>query len=100
MTTMAQSPVIDITTPTPVLEHRLDELLRREGNLYDCGTTCALKDLPDGNCLACPVSMAEAEVIPGMSYEDASKRLLCRVGREQQVVAMTLIAQRHGERRE
>lgn len=90
---------IDLSTPQPELRARLDDLIRKEGNLWECGTTCDLKDKAENQsvCLSCPFSMAEVEVTDDMTQEDCRKRLLCRNGREQQTIALTLTIQReHG----
>lgn len=89
------SPPVDLSTPTPVLRERIDELLHREGNLFDCGITCPLKDLPDATCLACPVSRADET-----REEITREGLLCQIGQEQERVLMLLLAQQHGERRQ
>lgn len=74
---------------------RMHELLRREENLYDCGTTCALKDKGEGQnvCLSCPLSLAETEVTDETPLDQARKRHLCRIGREQQTIGLTLMIQ-------
>lgn len=73
------------------LDDRLRETLRVEGALDAEGVTCAIKDLPNTSCFACPL------------YEGgdmATKQgALCRVGREQESIVTLLAVQRHGGRR-
>lgn len=86
-------PPVDLDSPEPVLREWLDELIRREGNLFDCGTTCPLRDLPDSNCSACPVSRAHET---DGTLDEMRLTGLCRIGAEQERVLMLLSAQRHG----
>lgn len=90
-------PVIDLSTPEPQLNARLQELFRREGNLFEFGRSCPMKDKGEdqGVCLACPVSKANLEVTGDISYEDAGQRLLCRIGMEQQTIVNVLRHKRH-----
>lgn len=90
----AEKPPLDLSSPEPVLRARLTELVRREGNLWECGTTCPLKDMPDGNCTACPISRAHETNGDGTLDEERMSRL-CRVGVEQERVSMLLLAKRH-----
>lgn len=73
---------IDLRDPRATLELRVGELLRREGNLFDHGITCAIKDKPDTCCHACPVSRAHDPNDPLAA--------LCRIGREQERVCTEL----------
>lgn len=87
----------DLSTPAPELEGWLGELLRREGNLFDCGTTCPLRDKDESNCSACPVSQAARE---DGTIEEMRLSKLCQIGAEQERVSMLLLAQKqHGQRR-
>lgn len=72
---------IDLRDPKGTLELRLAELLHREGNLFNRGVTCPIKDRPDSTCHACPVSQAHTQ-------EPLS--VLCRIGREQESVVTEL----------
>lgn len=83
---------IDLSTPVPVLREWLGELVRREGNLFDCGTSCSLKDMPDGTCTACPLSRANET---SGSLEEMQLTGLCRIGAEQERVLMMLLAKQH-----
>lgn len=69
---------IDLLDPAASLYVRLGELLSRENNLFNGGVTCPIKDRPDTSCHACPVSKAHDKGDP--------LSVLCRVGREQEVV--------------
>lgn len=73
---------IDLRDGKAALDLRLRELLRREANLFERGTCCAIKDRTDSSCHACPVSKAH-------DREDALG-VLCRIGREQEVVQTEL----------
>ena len=84
---------LDLSTPEPVLREWLGELVRREGNLFDCGTHCPLRDKPDSTCSACPVSQADRE---DGTREELRLASLCRNGAEQERVSMLLLAQRQG----
>lgn len=83
---------IDLSTPVPELRDWLGELVRREGNLFECGTTCALKDMPGGNCSACPLSRANET---DGSLDEMHLTGLCRIGAEQERVSMLLKAKQH-----
>jgi hypothetical protein len=73
---------IDLRDPKAALQLRLAELVRREGSLYETHVKCPIKDRPDSTCHACPVSQAhDTEVALGV---------LCRLGREQEVVLTEL----------
>lgn len=69
---------IDLRDPSSLLQLRLEELLRREHNLFDTGVTCAIKDRAGTTCHACPVSRA--------GDPDSALSALCRIGREQETV--------------
>ena len=73
---------IDLRDPRGKLELRLQELMTRESRLYERGVTCPIKDRPDSTCHACPVSQAHD---PSVSLS-----VLCRLGREQEVVGTEL----------
>jgi hypothetical protein len=85
-------PMKPISLDTPVAELRDDlrSLLRREARLFDAGMTCDLKDAPDMNCLACPVSQADNPDVP--------KCALCRIGQAQEVTLATLLAAERRQR--
>lgn len=76
---------IDLRDPKAAAELRLQELLTRETNLFNAGTSCPIKERSDTTCHACPVSQAH----------DPESRLgvLCRIGREQEVVLTELAVQ-------
>lgn len=84
---------LDLSTPEPELRSWLVELVRREGNLWNCGTTCPLKDREDTTCTACPVSRAR-DTDEGTLDEERLKRL-CMIGEEQERVSMVLLSKRH-----
>jgi len=67
---------IDLREPQARLHLRLQELLNREGRLFDAGVTCEIKDRADATCHACPVSKAHDSADP--------LGVLCRLGREQE----------------
>jgi hypothetical protein len=73
---------IDLLDPRAKLELRVRELLYREGNLWQVGVTCPIKDRGETSCHACPVSLAH----------DRTQALgtLCRIGREQETVVTEL----------
>jgi hypothetical protein len=73
---------IDLRDPEAELDLRLTELMRREGNLFKRGVTCPVKDSSDTTCHACPISKAHDKEDP--------KGILCRIGREQQVIVTEL----------
>lgn len=73
---------IDLRDPRERLEMRFRELIERESNLFNRGTTCPIKDRSDSCCHACPVSKA--------SDPDDALAVLCRVGREQEAVLTEL----------
>lgn len=77
---------IDLRDPASVLELRVSELLRREGNLHEREITCALKDRRDMSCHACPISKAHDR--------EAPMGMLCRLGREQENVLAELVVLR------
>jgi hypothetical protein len=77
--------MLDLRTPEPRLERMMDELVKREGALYDEGIVCDLRDLPGSTCAACPLFQADPDRAP-----------LCSVGREQEQVSATLVAKLHG----
>ena len=93
MPASAEKP-LDLTSPEPQLRSWLGELLRREGNLDACGTSCPLRGLPDSNCSACPVSLALVEEEGDLEQERLKR--LCQIGAEQERVSMLLLAKRHG----
>lgn len=74
-----------IDTSTEDLRARLVELIEREGNLFNCGITCPLKEEPDMTCSACPFHEVG---------RDTSKSALCRLGKEEERIAALLIAKR------
>lgn len=85
---------LDLTTPIPELRSWLTELVRREGNLFNCGTTCPLRDKLEGNCTACPVSQAGRK---DGTLDEMRLSSLCKVGAEQERTSMLLLAKReHG----
>jgi hypothetical protein len=73
---------IDLRDPRERLEMRLRELLERESNLFNANITCAIKDMPNSCCHACPVSKATERGDP--------MHTLCRLGREQEAVLTEL----------
>lgn len=73
---------IDLRDPQAALQLRLDELIRRESNLFAREITCPIKDRADTSCHACPVSKAHDRQDPLGS--------LCRLGREQEAVLTEL----------
>jgi hypothetical protein len=77
---------ISLDMPMDQLEARAAILVKREGRFYDQGITCAIKDLPDMSCLACPFSKADDP--------ENRKCGLCKVGREQDIVGTYMIAKR------
>lgn len=46
---------IDLTGDEPKLTQRLVGLLRQEGELFNAGTTCAIREHRDSTCAACPL---------------------------------------------
>lgn len=74
---------IDLSDPADRLRTRLVELVRQEGRLDGTGVGCEIKGRPDTTCLACSLSEAG----------DGKSRLgmLCRIGREQEVVSTELV---------
>lgn len=84
---------LDLSTPEPQLRQWMGELIRREGNLFDCGTTCPLRDLAESTCSACPVSQADRE---DGTREEMRLAKLCQIGQEQERVSMLLMTQQHG----
>jgi hypothetical protein len=76
---------IDLQTGEPRVNRRLVELLTEEGQLYDRGVTCAIKDRPDTACSACPAFQFEGE---------GRLSRLCAVGIEQERLLTTLAVQR------
>ena len=73
---------IDLREPGAVLEIRLRELLHREARLYERSITCSIKDATGSTCHVCPVSQAHDTDVP--------LGVLCRLGREQEVVLTEL----------
>jgi hypothetical protein len=73
---------VDLRNPRAVLQLRLDELIRHEGNLFAKGLTCPIKDRSDSTCHACPVSKA--------ADPDDALGVLCRIGREQETTLTEL----------
>lgn len=73
---------IDLRDPKSLLRFRLDELLRREANLFAKDRTCPIRDHPESTCHACPVSHA--------NDPEHDLSLLCRIGREQETVLTEL----------
>jgi hypothetical protein len=69
------------------LEARLRELLKREGNCFDAGITCALKDHPEMTCSACPFHEVG---------QDTRKSALCRLSKEQERILSILTAKHAG----
>lgn len=69
---------IDLTDDQPKLRERLIELCSREGNLYNEGVTCSIKERDDTSCHACPLK------------PDDDTALLCAVGREQEAICTKL----------
>lgn len=78
------STVISLDSDTAVLDGRIRDLLRREGNLFEMGITCDLRDAAESTCLACPVSK--------LGDPDSPLSALCRIGQEQERVVMTRMA--------
>jgi hypothetical protein len=73
---------VDLRDPQAALKLRLQELLGREAKLFERQITCDIKDRSDTCCHACPVSKAH----------DPEDRLgiLCRIGREEELVSTEL----------
>lgn len=82
---------ISFDTPRVELQQRLGYLYKREGRLFNMGTTCPVKDNDETSCLACPFSQAE-------DPKDLRGHL-CRVGIDQERVQTVLIAQVEADRK-
>lgn len=68
------------------LHHRLVTTLTREGELDARGVRCAIKDVKDASCFACP-----------LYRDDGSLHAqLCAIGREQEQLCTTIAVLRHG----
>jgi hypothetical protein len=67
----------------------LGRLLKREGRLFNLGIMCPLKDKGECVCSACPIS----------HHNDPESDLfhLCQIGRDQELVEMTILAKRRLE---
>lgn len=61
------------------------DLLRQEGELFEQGVTCPIKDMTDATCLACPMKRDHG----------TPEGKLCRVGQEQERVGTVALAKRH-----
>lgn len=73
---------IDLKDPSAALHVRLNELVAKEQNLFNADVRCEVKDRTDTSCHACPISMAHDG--------NAALGVLCRVGREQEMVTTEL----------
>jgi hypothetical protein len=89
-----QSP-LNLASSAEELEAWLLELHRREGNLFDCGLTCPLRDANGSMCSVCPVSRAHET---DGTLDEMRLTGLCRIGAEQERVEMLLMAKRHATR--
>jgi hypothetical protein len=77
------STVISLDSSIADLDARIKDLMKREGNLFEMGITCDLKDCAEASCLACPVSK--------LGDADSPLSALCRIGQEQErVITMRL----------
>ncbi len=74
--------VIHVTDP-PTLNLQLIDLVRREGDLFNAGVTCQIRDTDGTCCSACPVVQSEGDLAP-----------LCHVGKQQERVLTQLAASR------
>lgn len=83
MTTFRAMKPLDLSSSQAQLHERLVELLRHEGELFDCGITCPMKDNPETTCSVCPVTRAHET---SGSLEDLKRAHLCRIGTEQERV--------------
>lgn len=73
---------IDLQDREAVLNARLVVTLKWEGNLYESGVTCPIKERSDTSCSACPVSEA--------AKRESPRSALCRLGREQEQIVTEL----------
>jgi hypothetical protein len=80
---------IDVSGDEGTLSARLAELAAREARLWEQGVRCALKERADSCCHACPVTQ--------LNNPESAISLLCKIGREQERVAMRLAVVLHGE---
>jgi hypothetical protein len=76
---------IDVSGERATLNARLARLVDREGELYQVGVECAIKNRDDTSCHACPISQSEADTPLGE---------LCRIGCKQEVACTALAAAR------
>lgn len=86
----AEPTVQELGTPVdlrsePDLFQRLTELVALEGELFNRGVTCAIRDERDSVCSACPVSQVDST--GGVSD-------LCRVGTERDRVLSMMVVKR------
>ncbi len=82
------STLISLDSSLAELDEKIRDLNRREGNLFDMGITCDLRDCSESTCLACPVSK--------LGDPDSPLSALCRVGQEQERVVTTRLAKTVG----
>jgi hypothetical protein len=75
---------LPIDTDSQQLFDRLRTLIRHESGLFNKGVTCAVKDLPETCCSACPLNHSDGQ---------GDSAFLCRVGVEQEHVITLLAAQ-------
>jgi hypothetical protein len=74
---------LDLTEPD--LQARVLELLQREGQLYEQGITCPIKERSDSCCSACPLRGSE---------RTRQIRALCELGCQQERALMAAIVGR------
>lgn len=73
---------IDLREGEATLQQRIVDLLESENALFNRGTVCGLKNMPDSTCSACPES----------HHAEAGHKLatLCRIGRQTEETVMEL----------
>ena len=72
---------IDLRAPQR-LQEQLASLIRAEGELYQRGVTCAIRDRPDTSCCACPAAGLHG--------------VLCEIGQQQERVVTQMAVNGHG----
>ena len=72
------------------INERIAQTVQQEQGLFNLGIVCAIKDRDDTSCHACPLSAHEDP--------EAPLHLLCKLGREQEVLLTQLAVARETSR--